>query len=184
MHAYLVQNKTKFDSVLDHLHKELNTLRTGRATPALVEDIPVAAYGSTMELKGVASIGILDAKTLAIEPWDKGLITVIEKAIRDADIGLSPATDGGKIRLSLPAMTEENRLKLVKIMKEKVEESRIALRGVRESVREEILEKEKNKEMSEDEKFKLLDELEKLTKEYNETITSVAESKEEEIMTV
>lgn len=184
MHIFLSANKPQFDTVLDHLHKELGTLRTGRATPQLVEDVRVNAYDSIMELKGLASIAIQDAKTIIIEPWDKGLIQAIEKAIRDSGTGLSPATDGGVIRIMLPSMTEENRLKLVKLMKEKIEDSRIALRGVREGVRDEILEKEKNKDMSEDEKFKLLDELEKLTKEFNEQISAMAEKKEDEIMTV
>lgn len=184
MHAYFSQNKFKFDSVIDHLNKELGGLRTGRATPALVENLPVPAYDGTMELKGLASVGVLDAKTLIIDPWDKALIPAIEKAIRDSGIGLSPATDGGKIRLMMPQMTEENRLRMVKVMKEKIEESRIALRGVREGLREEILEKEKAKEMSEDEKFKLLDDLEKFTKEFNEEISAMGENKEEEIMTV
>lgn len=184
MHIFLSANKSQFDAVLDHLHKELGTLRTGRATPQLVEDVRVNVYDSVMELKGLASIAIQDAKTILIEPWDKGLIQAIEKAIRDSGTGLSPATDGGVIRILLPQMTEENRLKLVKLMKEKTEDSRIALRGVREGVRDEILEKEKNKDMSEDEKFKLLDELEKLTKEFNEQISAMAEKKEDEIMTV
>lgn len=184
MHIFLTKNKPQFDAVLDHLHKELGSLRTGRATPALVEDVRVNAYDTVMELKGLASISLQDAKTLLIDPWDKALIQAIEKGIRDSGIGLSPVTDGTGIRIVMPPMTEENRVKLVKLMKEKLEDARIALRGVRENVREEILEKEKNKEMSEDEKFKLLDELEKLTKEYNESISSMGEKKEEEIMTV
>lgn len=184
MHVFLVQKKSQFESVMDHLHKELNALRTGRATPAVVEDVRVNAYDSVMELKGLASISISDARTITIDPWDKGLIQAIEKGIRDSGIGLSPVTDGGVIRIMMPAMTEENRVKLVKLMKEKLEEARISLRGVRENVRDEILEKEKNKDMSEDEKFKLLDELEKLTKEYNEQISSMGEKKEVEIMTV
>lgn len=184
MHIFLTSKKPAFETVLDHLQKELATLRTGRATPQLVEDIRVNAYDSVMELKGLASISVQDAKTIVIDPWDKGLTQAIEKAIRDSGTGLSPAADGGVIRIMLPAMTEENRVKLVKFMKEKLEDSRIALRGVREMVRDEILEKEKNKDMSEDEKFKLLDELEKLTKEYNEEISEMGEKKEDEIMTV
>ncbi len=184
MHIFLTSKKPAFETVLDHLQKELATLRTGRATPQLVEDIRVNAYDSVMELKGLASISVQDAKTIVIDAWDKGLTQAIEKAIRDSGTGLSPAADGGVIRIMLPAMTEENRVKLVKFMKEKLEDSRIALRGVRELVRDEILEKEKNKDMSEDEKFKLLDELEKLTKEYNEEISEMGGKKEEEIMTV
>jgi ribosome recycling factor len=170
--------------VIGHLQKELNTLRTGRATPALVEDVRVSAYDSIMELKGLASIAIQDAKTLLIDPWDKTLLQAIEKGIRDSGSGLSPVTDSDKIRIVMPMMTEENRRSLVKVMKEKLEDARIALRGVREGVREEILEKEKNKEMSEDEKFKLLDELDKLTKEFSDLIGGMGEQKEEEIMTV
>lgn len=184
MHAYLIENKPLYESAMEHLQKELGSLRTGRATPALIEDVRVHAYDGLMELKGLASIGVQDAKTLLIDPWDKSLIPAIEKAIRDSGTGLSPATDGGKIRIVLPPMTEENRVKLVKIMKEKMEESRIAIRSVREELREAILEREKNKEMSEDEKFKLLDELDKLTREYNEEITAMGYKKEEEIMTV
>ncbi len=184
MHARLIQNKPLFETVMEHLQKELGALRTGRATPALIEDVRVHAYDGMMELKGLASIGVSDAKTLLIDPWDKALIPAIEKAIRDSGTGLSPATDGGKIRIVLPPMTEENRIKLVKLMKEKIEESRIAIRSVREELREEIQESEKNKEMSEDEKFKLLDELDKLTKEYNEEIGTMGEKKEHEIMTV
>lgn len=184
MHAYLSQNKHAYDATIEHLTKELATLRTGRATPTLVEDVRVHAYDSVMELKGLASIGVQDAKTLIIDPWDKSLIPAIEKGIRDSGSGFSPATDGGIIRLLMPQMTEENRKAIVKIMKEKLEEARIAIRGVREQLREDILEKEKNKEMGEDEKFKLLDELEKMTKEFNEIISEMGEKKENEIMTV
>ena len=184
MHAHLIENKPLYESVMDHLQKELGGLRTGRATPALVEDVRVHAYDGMMELKGLASIGVSDSKTLTIDPWDKALIPAIEKAIRDSGTGLSPATDGGKIRIVLPSMTEDNRKSLVKLMKEKLEDARISIRGVRENLREAILEREKNKEMSEDEKFKLLDELDKLTKEYNEEISVVGEKKEVEIMTV
>lgn len=184
MHAFLIQQKPHFVLCLDHLQKELSGLRTGRATPSLVENIEVSAYGSNMEIKGLASISILDSKTLAIEPWDKGLVSAIEKAIRDSQIGLSPVSDGGVLRLNMPMMTEENRMKMVKVMKEKMEEAKISIRAVREKTREQIMEKEKNKEMSEDEKFKLLDELEKLTKEYTDEIHQMGEKKEQEILTV
>ena len=184
MHAELIDKKPLFDATLEHLQKELNTIRTGRATPAIVEDIRVHAYDSTMELKGLSSIGVQDSKTLIIDPWDKNLIPAIEKAIRDSGTGLSPATDGGKIRIVMPPMTEDNRKKLVKIMKERIDDARIALKGIRENLREEIMEREKNKEMSEDEKFKLLDELDKFTKENNEQISAIGETKEEEIMTI
>ncbi|MEK7615516.1 MAG: ribosome recycling factor [Patescibacteria group bacterium] len=184
MHVYLSGKKAAFQIALDHLQKEFSALRTGRATPALVEDIPVHAYDSTMELKGLSSITIPDAKTILIEPWDKALLQNIEKGIRDAGIGLSPVTDGSVIRVMIPSMTEETRKQIVKLLKEKVEDTRIRIRAVREEVRTEILQKEKDKDFSEDEKFKLFDELDKLTKEFNEEITSMATRKEDEIMTV
>ena len=139
MHSYLTSKKELFQDALEQLRKEFGSLRTGRATPALVENIPVSAYGSTMEIKGLASISTPDSKAIVIDPWDKGLIQNIEKGIRDAGIGLNPAVDGQVIRVMIPQMTEENRRKIVKIMREMIEETRIRLRGVREEIREEVL---------------------------------------------
>lgn len=184
MHTYLTSKKSLFDSAIQHLQKEFGSLRTGRATPALVEDIPVSAYGSTMEIKGLASINTPDSKSLIIEPWDKGLLQNIEKGIRDAGIGLNPVVDGQVIRVMVPQMTEESRKKIVKLMKEMMEETRIRLRAAREDIREETLKKEKEKEFTEDEKFKLFDELDKLTKEFTDEVGEMGERKEEEIMTV
>ena len=184
MHPLLSQQKPAFESAIDHLQKELSSLRTGRATPALVEDIPVSAYDSTMEIKGLASLTVQDAKTLVIDPWDKALLPSIEKGIRDAGIGLSPVVDGEIIRIMVPPMTEENRKQMVKVAKEKLEDARIRVRGVREGLRETIQKQEKEKEISEDEKFKLLDELDKLTKEFTDQVGQIGAQKEEEIMTV
>ncbi|PJA45693.1 ribosome recycling factor, partial [Candidatus Uhrbacteria bacterium CG_4_9_14_3_um_filter_50_9] len=149
MHSILTQKKPVYQTAIDQLQKEFSQLRTGRATPALVEDIPVNAYDSIMEVKGLASIQSLDAKTLVIDPWDKGLLQNIEKAIRDAGIGLSPVVDGKQIRIMMPPMTEDNRKQMVKKMKGMVEDSRIRVRGVREEAREEIVKQEKEKEISE-----------------------------------
>ncbi len=184
MHALLNQYKPTFEAAIEHLKKDLSTLRTGRATPALVEDIPCSAYDSTMEVKGLASITTSDAKTLVIDPWDKALIQNIEKGIRDAGVGLSPVVDGTVIRIVIPLMTEENRKKMVKIVKEKLEETRIRLRGVREGVRDEVHKMEKEKEVTEDEKFKIFDELDFLTKEYSDRVGGIGEAKEKEIMTI
>ena len=184
MHELLIGKKPAYEASLEHLQKELSALRTGRATPALVEDVPVSAYDSTMEVKGLASISVLDSKTLVIDAWDKALMPAIEKGIRDAGIGLSPIPDGDKIRIVMPPMTEDNRKQMVKTMKEKVEEARISIRGIREGLRDEVMKLEKEKEISEDEKFKMLDELDKLTSEYNEKISDISSNKEEEIMTV
>lgn len=184
MHALLSQKKPVFESVIDHLQKELAGLRTGRATPALVEDISVSAYDAMMEIKGLASIQVQDAKTLIIDPWDKSLLRNIEKGIRDAGVGLSPVVDGTVIRIVMPSMTEDNRKTMVKKMKEYLEDTRIALRQVREESRDAAGKMEKDKQISEDEKFKLLDEIDKMTKEFNDQIDTIGEKKEEEIMTV
>lgn len=184
MHSLLIQKKPSFDGALEHLQKELGQLRTGRATPALVENIGVAAYGATMEVKGLASISTSDAKTIVIDPWDKSLLKNIEKGIRDADVGLSPVVDSDVIRIMMPQMTEENRKAMVKKMKEYLEETRIALRQVREEIRGEVVSMEKEKAISEDEKFKLFDEVDKMTKEYVDKVGETGNKKEEEIMTV
>jgi len=180
MHPFVTSKQNDFKAVLDHLQVELSGLRTGRASPALVENITVEAYGAPMEMKGVASITVSDAKTIVIQPWDKSLLQAIEKAIRDADIGVNPAVDGAVVRINLPQMTEETRKKLVKTMKEKCEEGRVGLRMVREEAREEV----KAQGLGEDEKFKILEELDKETKSFTEQVDSLAEKKEEEIMTV
>lgn len=184
MHPLINEKQADYEAVIDHLKKELATLRTGQASPALVEDIPVSAYDSTMEIKGLASISTQDTKTIIIDPWDKGLLQAIEKGIRDADIGISPVVDGTVIRIVLPMMTEENRVKLVKVVKEKLEEARVGLRKVREAIREDVIKQEKEKEISEDEKFKLFDEVEKSTKEFMAKVEELGEKKEHEIMTI
>lgn len=184
MHALLSQKKPVFESVIEHLQKELGGLRTGRATPALVEDISLSAYDAMMEIKGLASIQVQDAKTLIIDPWDKSLLRNIEKGIRDAGVGLSPVVDGTVIRIVMPSMTQDNRKTMVKKMKEYLEDARIALRQVREEARDAAGKMEKDKQISEDEKFKLLDEIDKMTKEFNDQIDTIGEKKEEEIMTV
>ncbi len=184
MHLILTQKKPEFESVIAHLQKELGALRTGRATPALVEDIVVNAYDTMMEIKGLASIQTSDARTLVIEPWDKSLTKNIEKAIRDAGTGLNPVVDSGSIRIIMSSMTEENRKQMVKKMKEILEEAKIAVRQIREDARDHVTKMEKEKTMSEDEKFMLFDELDKMTKEFTAKVEEVGARKEDEIMTV
>jgi ribosome recycling factor len=184
MHPFVTSKQPAYRAVIDHLQKELAGLRTGRASPALVEDVKVMAYDSVMDLKGVASIGVQDAKTIVIEPWDKSLLQAIEKGIRDADLGVSPVVDGQVVRISLPQMTEENRKNLVKNMKEKLEAARVGLRQVREAAREEITKSGKESGMSEVEHYKILDELDMATKDAVAEVEGIGERKEKEIMTV
>tara|TARA_Y100001970_G_C14215589_1_gene849459 strand:- start:1137 stop:1688 length:552 start_codon:yes stop_codon:yes gene_type:complete len=177
-------HKEQFEKTITHLKQEITSLRTGRATPALVEDIPVDAYGTKQPLKSVASISVADAKTLTVDPWDKSLIQAVDSAISQSDIGINPVNDGKLIRLPLPDLTAERRADLVKVLYKKLEDARIAVRKIREEVRNTIDKAEKAKEISEDERYGLQEDLEKLVKEYNEKIKQVGEEKEKEIQTI
>ncbi|MBI4599053.1 ribosome recycling factor [Candidatus Uhrbacteria bacterium] len=183
MHS-IHEHKPHFEDVVEHVRVDLSQLRTGRANPALVEDVTVEAYGSPMPLRSMASIAVSDARTLVIEPWDKSLLKAVEKAIHESSLDLNPVVDSKVVRLPMPSMTEESRKNLVKLMKEKLEQGKVALRAVRERVREQILQEEKDKAISEDEKFRLLEELDRMTKEFTARIEEMGEQKEEEIMTL
>jgi len=176
--------KPEFENVLAHLDKELHNIRSGRANAALIEDIKVEAYGSMMELKGLASVSVPDAKTIQIEPWDKSVVKDIEKALIIADIGMNPNVSGTVIRLIMPPMSEENRRETVKVVNQKGEHAKIGMRAVRESIREAVLAKEKNKEIGEDERFRLLEDLDKVIGEWNKKIEALVKEKEEEVMTI
>ncbi len=180
----IATSKEQFEKAIEHLKSELTSLRTGRATPALVEDIMVEAYGTKQALKAVASISVADAKTINVDPWDKGLVQAIETAINNSQLGINPVNDGKLIRLPLPELTSERRQELVKVLHQKLEQARIAVRKIREEVRNTIDKQEKAKEVSEDEKYHLQDELEKIVKEYNDRIREIGVDKEKEVTTV
>lgn len=177
-------NKERFSKVIEFLKHDISGLRTGRATPALVEDIVVEAYGVKQPLKAVASISVQDAKTLAISPWDRTIISAVESGLRNSNLGINPVNDGKLIRLPLPELNQERRQELIKVLHQKLESSRVSVRKIREEVRTEIEEMEKEKLISEDDKFKQLDELEKIVKDFNEKIKEVGEEKEKEINTI
>lgn len=181
---FIVEHKQESDKVLEHLKQDISSLRTGRATPALVEDIMVEAYGSHQPVKAVASISVADAKTLNIEPWDKSLMQAVEIGIRNSSLGISPVNDGKLIRLPLPSLTTERRAELIKVLHQKLETARISLRKVREDIRSNVEQAEKDKSISEDEKFKFHEEIEKLVKEYNDRIKVIGEEKAKEITTI
>tara|TARA_Y100001970_G_scaffold196304_1_gene238672 strand:- start:587 stop:1138 length:552 start_codon:yes stop_codon:yes gene_type:complete len=182
--SFVDRHKEHFEKTITHLRHDISSLRTGRATPALVEDITVDAYGTKQPLKSVASISVADAKTLTVDPWDKSLIQVVDTAIRQSDLGINPVNDGTLIRLPLPDLTAERRADLIKVLHKKLEEARIAIRKIREEIRRSIDVAEKSKEISEDEKFGLYDEVESLVKEYNQKVRQVGDEKEKEIQTI
>jgi len=176
--------KPDFDSAIEHLNKELRTIRSGRANSAVVEGMMVEAYDSMMDLKSVASISTPDARTIQIEPWDSNLIKPIEKALQASSIGLNPNVAGTTIRLIMPPMTEENRKELVKIIHQKVEEARIRIRNVREEVRENIQAEERAKTISEDDRYSLQEKLDDIVGEYNKKADELGKEKETDIMSI
>jgi len=176
--------KEDFDKAVEFLKNDITGLRTGRASSAIVEDIMVEAYGTRQTLKSVGSITIPDPKTVNVDPWDKSLLSAIEKAIRDSGLGINPVNTGSQIRLFLPELTTERRQELIKVLHQKLEGARISLRKIREDVKEMIKSAEDEKEIGEDEKYRLQEELDKMVGEYNEKVKSIGEEKEKEIDTV
>jgi ribosome recycling factor len=173
--------KPQFQKAIDHLNQELKSIRTGRATPALVEDVKVEAYGSEQPLKSLASISTPDARTVQIEPWDAGVVKSIETAIMESNIGINPTVDGKTIRLNMPMMTEEMRITRVKGMKTKIEEAKVSIRRVREDLKKQI---EGQEGESEDVIRDQVAELEDVVKARIAEIDELGKKKEEEIMTI
>ncbi len=173
-----------FNKAVDFFKEDIAGLRTGRASTVMVEGVMVEAYGTKQPLKSVASISVADPKTLNIEPWDKSIMAALEKGIRDSGLGINPVNDGRLIRLVLPDLTVERRQELAKILHQKLEQAKISVRKVREEIRGMISESEKEKSITEDDKYRLQEELEKMVKEYNEQIEKIGEQKEKEITTI
>lgn len=176
--------KSEFNKAIEFLKTEISGLRTGRANTAIVEAVTVESYGTRQPLKAVASITVADSKTLNIEPWDKSLLGAIEKGIRDCGLGINPVNDGRMIRLFLPELTVERRQELIKVLHQKLENTRISVRKIREEARDLVLAAEESKEIAEDERYRLQEELEKMVKNFNDRIKEIGENKEQEINTV
>ncbi len=185
MYKKIVDDKRKdLDSAMDHLAMELGKIRTGRANPALVENLVVDYYGTKTPLKQVASINAPEARMLVIQPWDKDSLVNIESAIRDSDLGFNPSNDGQVIRITIPQLTEERRKELVKLLNQRSEDAKISVRNIREEAWREIQEAEKNGKISEDDKFLGKDYLQKIVDEYNKKIEEVKDKKEKDILTI
>ncbi len=174
----------QFQQVVDFLKTDISALRTGRANPAIVENVMVEAYDSRTPLSGLASVTVPDARSILIDPWDKSILKNVEKAIIEAKLGLNPSIQGQQIRISLPALTEESRKALVKTLGDKLEHARKSVRNIRDEAKAEIQKAEKDKLVSEDEKYRLLEQLDKTAGGTNERIKHVGEEKEKEIMTI
>ena len=171
--------KTEIKKIEEWLQNEFIGIHTGRATPAVLDSVQVESYGAKGPISNVASISTKDARTLHIVPWDKGLIKDIENALRVSNLNLSVSVDENGIYASFPELTSENREMLAKLVHQKLEDARIAVKKAREEVWNTIQEQEKNKEISEDEKFTYKDELQKLVDEANKSLEEMAKSKTE-----
>lgn len=180
----LDQCNTEALRVISHLDDQFKTLRTGRAHAGLIEGLVAEAYGGTMDLKSMASITVLDARTLLVDPWDKTLVMAIEKAIREAPVGLNPQSDGKVLRVPVPQPTEESRRDMVKVMKNMAEDARIALRRARDEAKTSVIESEEAGEIGEDQRFRIQDQLDVMIKKYNTIIEEKVAAKEQDIMTI
>jgi len=180
----LKSKKEDFEKHVEHFRDEIGRLRTGRANAALVDQILVDAYGTMTPILHLGTISIPDARSILITPWDASVLKEIEKAIAVANIGAQASNDGTSVRVSLPTLTEENRKNLTKLLRERTEKARVALRGVRDDIRDTIMTAQRNKEITEDDKFQLLKKLDEMTKEFVDATESAAAKKEQDIMTI
>ena len=184
MNQFIQDKQGDFDKTIEFFKKDISNLRTGRANPAMLESIQVPAYGVLNAVNAVGNVAVVDAKSLTIAPWDKGVIKDIEKALVEADLGVGVINEGDKIRITVPPMTEENRKDLVKKLNEKMEQSRIRARQTRDEIKEAIEKAEKDKDICEDEKFQFIEELDVVAKKLNDELREIRSKKEEDIMTV
>lgn len=176
--------KAKMQNAVNYLWEEYGKLQTGRANAALVDGLEVEVFGSTMPLKGVASISIPESNQIAIQPWNRDHLPNIEKAIIEAKLGLNPSNDGHVIRLIIPPLTEERRKDLVKLVHRYAEDTRVSIRNARHETLRKLEAMEKEKEISEDELKGRERQLQKEVDEFNEKVEEVAKQKEKDIMTV
>ena len=181
--AYNFQSfQQKISDVSEWLKNEFSLIRTGRATPVILDGVSVESYGSRMSLRDISGISVEDAKTLRVVPWDTTQIKNIEKGIIDSGLGLSVSVDDKGLRIIFPELTSERRASLVKVLKQKLEEARISLRLEREKVKSDIEAQEKKGSMGEDDKFRYNTELQKLVDDANKNLDLMAEKKEQEIL--
>jgi ribosome recycling factor len=182
MDSIINQFDVDFKENEERLKKEFSSIHTGRATPALIDNVYISAYGQNQPIKNVASINIEDVKTLRVAPWDKGQIKEIEKAILVSNLGLSVSSDEAGIRVIVPQLTGENREKLVKVLKQKLEDARISVRQIREKAVKEVEQAEKDKKISEDQRKALKDKVQKKVDTANEALEGLFALKEKEVL--
>ena len=184
MNEKIAAYDVKMTKTINNLDGELATIRAGRANPHVLDKITVDYYGTQSNLQSVANISVSEARTLVIQPWEASLIKEIEKAIMTSDLGLTPNNDGKAIRLTFPELTEERRKELVKDVRKKGENAKVAIRNIRRDANDAIKKEQKANEISEDEEKTLQDDIQKLTDTYIKKVDGMVEDKSKEIMTV
>jgi ribosome recycling factor len=184
MNEVIFEMAEKMEKSLETFKHELSKIRTGRASLAILDNITVDAYGSVLALNQVGTMTIPESRTIAIQPWDPQMLPAIEKAILKSSIGLTPISDGKIIRLNIPQLTEERRKELVKQVKKIAEEFRVALRNIRRETNDVLKKKKKDKEISEDDLFKLQEDAQQETDGYVKQIDKITLSKEKEVLEV
>ena len=182
--TYFKEIESRMHKCVEATRSEFASIRTGRASPALLDRILVEAYGQPVPLKQVAGVSIPDSRTLLITAWDKGVVPSIRKAVEKSDLGLTPNVDGTAIRLAIPPLNEERRRELAKLVKKKAEDGRVAVRNVRHRAHDELKLQLKSHEITEDDNKRMQDSLQKLTDKYVKEIDGLVAAKEKEIMEV
>jgi len=180
----LAEVEEKMGKAIEATQRSFNTLRTGRANVALLDRVTVDYYGAPTPLKSLANINVPDSSTIAIQPYDMGSISLIERSISMSDLGLTPNNDGKVIRLNIPPLTSERRKELVKLAAKYAEEGKVAIRNIRRDAMDSVKKQEKSSEISEDESRSLQDDIQKLTDTYVKKVDDVLADKEKDIMTV
>ncbi len=180
----LLDTEERMEKTLESLKKDFGKLRTGRASASLVDGIKADYYGTMTKISQMATVSIPDSRTITIQPWDKGGMGVIEKAILKSDLGLMPVNDGRLIRISIPPLTEERRKELCKISRKFGEESKVSVRNIRRDANDALRKMEKDKEITEDDLKKAIDDVQKLTDKFVEEVNKRCELKEKEIMEI
>jgi ribosome recycling factor len=184
MQEFKKKANEKMNNAVEAFKKDLATFRTGRASLSILDNIRVDYYGSLVPLNQVATLGIPEPRTITIQPWEQKMVGEIERAIMKSDLGLTPINDGKTIKINIPPLTEERRKQLVKVVRKRAEEARVAVRNIRRDIIEEIKKAEKDKKLSEDDSRKIQDEIQKITNSFIEKIDKILEQKEKEIMEV
>jgi ribosome recycling factor len=180
----VAEAKTQMEKALEALRREFSSVRSGKATPALLDTVRVEAYGSKMPLNQVATVSAPEPRMLLVQPWDKSLVSEIERAIRISDMGLNPANDGTLIRVPIPALNEERRRDMVKMLHKMAEEGRVGVRHARQEANKQIKQRETKHAISEDDARREMEQVQKLTDEYIGKIDHMMKVKEEEVMEV